>query len=353
MTIIEELRARSFPFRMLQSKLRDEQMHSGVGWGPLLEWYDTNMPDHDETVTWKDVFTEIYTNHLKYGTKGVVVFTIDRLTALALIKKIRSINYADSAFNVNYPLSLTTDELEVASFNPVPTFFEVEDSNVYRLVMCAKRAIKNRELFDFETLDPSVRSAFDSSGQDIQIDEIIVVSKRLIQSFDSVIINPDENRLEIHIDISNKISTDDLFRAIKVNVSKINELLESIPTIERLKDPINFFPYIKALYEEPDGYIHQLGHATGTASIKDEKMRGKGKDLRTELFHEEGLKAIGGFSDFYSITKGWDGDSLGSPQLTIAGRYAQAGSPEASITYAIIDGCNCKEDFEMVLSKLI
>jgi hypothetical protein len=218
--------------------------------------------------------------------------------------------------------------------------------------MCAKRAIKNRELFDFETLDPSVRSAF-NSVQDIQIDEIIVVSKKLIQSFDNVIIKPDENRLEIHIDISNQLSTDDLLRAIKVNVTKINELLESIPSVDRLKDPKNFFPCIAALYDEPDGYIHQLGHATGTASIKDEKMRGKGKDLRTELFHEKGLKAIGGCSDYYSITKGWDTDSLGSPQLTIAGRYAQAGSSEASITYAIIDGCNCKEDFEMVLGKLI
>ena len=141
MTIIAALRARSFPFRMLQSKLRDEQMHSAVGWDPLLEWYDTTTPDHDKTVTWIDVFTEIYSSHLKYGTKGVVVFTIDRLTALKLIKRISSINYADSPFNVNYPLLLTTDELEAASFNPVPTFFETDDSNAHRLVMCAKRAI--------------------------------------------------------------------------------------------------------------------------------------------------------------------------------------------------------------------
>jgi hypothetical protein len=91
MTIIAALRARSFPFRMLQSKLRDEQMHSAVGWDPLLEWYDTTTPDHDKTVTWIDVFTEIYSSHLKYGTKGVVVFTIDRLTALKLIKRISSI----------------------------------------------------------------------------------------------------------------------------------------------------------------------------------------------------------------------------------------------------------------------
>ncbi len=350
LAVIEALRARAFPLNLLQSELREVKMPTARGWDLLLRRFeDGSSFNGDDLVIWEDTLTKIYTNHLRYGTKAVAIFPIEYDTALQLINEIAALNYTESPFHSNYPLPLATNELKETSFNPVPTSFEIEEDSddVKRLVFCAKRAVKIREFFEFDTLEPLVRSSLARNGE---IEELIVIHNRLIQSFDSVIIRPNKNRLEIHIDLSNPLNTIDLLKSIRTYTNKINELLQTVNS--SLGEPVNFFPCIPKLYEEPDGYVHQLGHATGTASIKDEKMRGKCLDLRTELFHGKGLEAVGGSTNCFSIIKGWETD-FGTPHVTITGRFAQAGMPDASVTHAIIDGCNGKEDFEMLLAKLI
>lgn len=304
MAVIEALRARAFPLNLLQSELREVKMRTARGWDLLLRRFeDDSSFNGDDLVIWEDILTKIYTNHLRYGTKAVVIFPIEYDIALQLIDKITDINYTESPFQSNYPLPLATNELKETSFNPVPTSFETDENSddVKRLVICSKRAVKIRESFEFDTLEPLVRSSLARNGE---IEELIMIHNRLIQSFDSVIIRPNENRLEIHIDLSNPLNTVDLSKSIRAYTNKVNELLQAVNN-SSLAEPINVFPCIPKLYEEPDGYVHQLGHATGTVSIKDEKMRGKCLDLRTELFHGKGLEAVGGSTNCFSIIKGW------------------------------------------------
>jgi hypothetical protein len=351
LAVIEALRAHSFPFRLLQSEFKAQQMPSAQSWEPLLKKYeDTSAWDQRDLATLAKALTTLYVNHLRYGTKAVVMFHMAVGVTGQLLGGIAALDNGDSPFRVPYPLPLMGDSLKNTSFSSVLTACETEeDSNDVRLVFCAKRAVKIRETLEAASLEPAFRS---SLGERDEIDEVIIVRNRLIQSFDSVIIRPNDHRVEIHIDMSEPLNASDILRLIGKYTNKINELFPAISGLS-LAEPMNFFPCIGRLYDESDGYIHQLGHATGTASIKDEKMRRKGQDLREESCHEKGLEAVGGFTNSYAITKGWPTDHLGNPQLTIAGRFSQAGASNASVIYAIIDGCTCKQDFDRLLAKLL
>lgn len=114
----------------------------------------------------------------------------------------------------------------------------------------------------------------------------------------------------------------------------------------------NFFPLIATLYEQADGRVVSLGHSTGTRSVKDEKMRGRNLDLREELFHKEGLRAIGR-TDAFSISKEWD-KSMGSGVLTITipGHFSMAGQLTSWINYAELHGATTEDEVAFLLSKL-
>jgi hypothetical protein len=293
LAIFKALKARSFPFQVLQAELNLRNMDSAAGWDRLLEKYETNSSipqnlfDGDSAIYFK--FKELYLNHLYFGTKAVIIFSIEENVALNLIDKFSKLDYRSSPFQSKYPFPLNESELEDLSPNPIPT--HCDNENIFRVIYCSRRIFKVRETIDFANLDSFDRNALS------EYDSIFGIRSVLFQSFDNIIIRPIENRLEIHIDISqpcnasNFLSANDISKTIKFYIGKINELLKDADIT--LNSPMNFFPRIPLLYEEKDGYVHQLGHATGTASIKDERMRKKTLDLREELFHGKGLEAIG------------------------------------------------------------
>lgn len=353
LTIFKALKARSFPFRILRNELNLKSMPSAMGWDRVLEKYETN------SYTAQDIFgndseayfEKLYLNHIYFGTKAVVIFSIEKDVALQLIERFSQFDYTDSPFQSKYPFPLNEGELADLFQNPIATRYE--NDIVFRVIYCAKRQVKIHETIDFSNLDSFDRNSLS------EYEEIIGTRNVLFQSFDSIVIRPDEGRLEFHLDMSQPydnssfLNINDLSKTVNFYTNKINELLKDIEIT--LSPPMNFFPRIPKLYEEKDGYVHQLGHATGTESIKNEMMRDKKKmlDLRDELFHHAGITKLEGDTNCYSITKVWETENLGLPQLIIQGKFSQAGMPDASVTHAIIDGCFCQEDFEMVLSKLL
>jgi hypothetical protein len=347
LNIFEALKSRSFSFRQLQSELKHHQMPSALGWDLLQSRYSNNsLFEDDELANWNNSLQMIYANHLWYGAKAVVIFTLGQKSCLDLIDEFSKLNLEQSPYKSSYPLPLTECELKEITAKHFASFFSKDDEA--RLIFCKKRAVKITELITYDTLEPAFVKHLG------EVEEIIVVRNKLIQSFDSIVIRPDKNRLEIHIDIPNQLTTEEILESVRILKHTIDKTLRELSSDEELSSPINFFPSIAKLYKEDDGCVLQLKHATGTASIKDEKMRGnKYLDLREELFHEKGIEAVGGDTNCYSITKCWETDTGHYPQVTISGSLSHTVSSNPTIEYVVIDNSGCEKNFEMVITKLL
>jgi hypothetical protein len=145
----------------------------------------------------------------------------------------------------------------------------------------------------------------------------------------------------------------DVGRAIIVHMGMLQDRLASSGFKGDVGEfRVNFFPKIASLYATADGVVEHIGHVTTSGSNKSERMRAKEKDLRKEPYHQEGLKAINGGTDLFSISKRWDagGYYIG---IEIPGTHKQAGDPTAKVQVAVIDGCRNGADFGKVLNYLV
>ncbi|WP_346727696.1 hypothetical protein [Escherichia coli] len=114
----------------------------------------------------------------------------------------------------------------------------------------------------------------------------------------------------------------------------------------------NIFTAIDKLYKSADGTILKLGHATGTGSVKEEKMRKRKDDLRKEKYHAAGLAAIGGKTNNFSISKQWNGAHNNILTMHVPGHFSLISSSLPFINHVIIEGCVCKSDYELLMSKV-
>lgn len=354
LNVIRALQARSYSFKQLKSELKQKEMLSAKvnGWSGLLRIYaEYQTSGSKDLPLWQENLTNIFTNHVRYGMKAIVIFPIEHDVALRLIDKMEMLSYNDSPFRSSYPLPLRTDKLRNVSSDSIPTSFELEDAKTRRLVICTRRAIKTRDSFQYDQVSEHVRNDLKEDDED-KFERVIVVRNRIVQSFDSVLIRPTENRLEIHVDIPEYLGVEEVLKTINTHTEKITTLLKGISNANL--EPVNFFPCIARLYKEPQGSVHQLGHTTGSESVKNERMRKKDFDLREEIFHQKGLEALGGSTNLYSITKAWaSSNGIAYPQLSIIGYVSDAEKINAVVNHAIVDGYNCKEDFERLITKLV
>lgn len=325
-------------------------MSSGPGWDTLFEKCKIDLVDEDENRKWETVFKEIYQNHIRFGKKTILMFEVDTDVAIKIASKLYQLVDKTSLFHADFPLPLSLDDLSKNSLNPVVTHCENENGVGTRLIACSKRVFKQREQIILSNLglEENARNSF--AG----FEEVYGVRCGMFQAYDCIVIRPDKKRLEIQIDSSRPLTAFDV-KKIAVHYKKIlNEWMFEQFGLENCLDvAINFFPMIEKLYKAPDGKVSRLGHATGTKSIKDERMHSREQDLRAELFHIGGLKEIK-TTEAYAITKRWNSltDEKSLPSLTIPGHFSLLGVTNARIDHVIIDDCAIQEDFDMVLGKL-
>lgn len=343
---LNALRSRSISFRMLQSELRAKGLGAASGWDGLLQRYATLPDAAEERNKLTEHFKDIYTRQLFYGRKAVSIFAADQAVMQRLTESLTNLLDNTSPFAKRYPMPVNEATLSQCSFDPVLVAVERDDENV-RIISSCKRFYKAREPIELSALEESAKTAL--SGYD----EVFGVKMGIVQAFDSIVLRSDLNRLEIHIDLCCPMIAEDLSRARSWYTERISPLIADLDGWNAgLGLPKNFFPLISKLYNAPDGNVISLGHATGTKSVKEEKMRQRSLDLREELFHKEGIRAIG-HTDAFSIVKAWSLDGgIGRPMVTIPGHFSIAGAINAHVPHVIVDGCATCDDFETILAKL-
>ncbi|WEY37754.1 hypothetical protein [Paraburkholderia sp. SUR17] len=348
--ILDALRERQvcYSFRLVGARLKAAKMPTAQGWTPLIEKFKDMAVSGKRLIECRDELMAIYLDSLKVGTRAVSVFKVSKAEAKRAADEIGKLVDSQSEFAQRFPFPLSKSKLARAPFNGVFCNAKKDGDGSVRLFACCKRAFRTREYIDLELLDSQARSALEG------YDEIFGVRSGYVQGFDSIVVRPDAETVEVQLDIACRLTREDFAKARNFYTERVNSYFgEKFKKDAWLLLPENFYPFIQKLYASTDGIVNSLGHATTTNSIKEERMRGRKSDLRKERFHEEGMQAIKGSTDEYSIRKGWfsaDGNRV--PSVMISGNFAIAGGKDARVSYAIIEGCADEDDFAMVMSKL-
>ncbi len=358
-TVLQEL---SEAFRALQARryafswstvraclMGQYALPTAVGWDALTQKYMDLGPNHKSVAAALSAAKELYKISVRYGTRAVTTFKVGPANAAALINASRVLIKIDSRFKATFPYPLNGEDLKSAPFNGEIVDRRTSPEGVVRLTACCKRAYRERSEIDVAQLDEDAIKALKG------FDQVIGVTCGYVQAFDAIIINPSAGTVEIHIDFSSPSphSEGDVAVYTKYYATLLNRLIpqpDNQPNL--LHRPENLFDRIQKFYDQKDGNVISLAHATGTNSVKVERMRAKGDDLRKEPFHEEGLKAI--FStDIFAISKAWDGEVKSvRPTIDLPGKVSLAGADDARLDYAVIQNCSCVEDFKFAMQKL-
>jgi hypothetical protein len=345
---LDALRQRQVNFRELTAVLRSHDMPTATGWDRLIPKFESLAADVDLSA-YENVLRALYRNHVLYSDRAVVVFQFPEGELAPLLKNIDSWVDSSNSFSEAFPFPVRENALRALSSDPVYTKLTIRTREVGGdgLIACSKRYVRSREVIQYADFPTEVLKAL--AGYD----EIVGIKSKFIQAFDTVIFRSQDDQIALTIDLCGDLSLQDASRAILIHIEMLDERLSSAGFkggISNLR--LNFFPKIAALYSTDDGVVERIGHVTTSGSNKSERMRAKDSDLRLEPYHKEGLKAILGGTDLFSIGKRWDGGGY-SIGLEIPGTHKQAGDPNAVIQVAIFDGCRNGLDFKKVLNYLV
>ncbi|CAI1806196.1 hypothetical protein [Serratia ficaria] len=345
-TLLIGMQDRNISFRTLQNIIKENGIPSARGWSPLIDAYSGKAGREHF-----DILKEIYDSQLIYGRRNIYYSCLGELSQIeGLVKTLKKINGAADKvvvgkYNESYPLPISSDELENMSTLPVPMQV-IESDNTLRIIFCYPRRFKERDVIDVDNLSDEEKVSFGS------YDELIGVRHGVVQAFDSILLDKKNGNIQFQIDICCTMSNEDFDTAARFYRRMVIDSFYNRTRKHLSFKKKNIFSKILELYQEKGGVIADLGHATGTGSLKGEKMRRKGEDLRKEAFHQAGITAISGKTNLYSITKQWYGARGNRLTIEIPGNVALASASKPFIDHAIIEGCSDESDFNLLNSKL-
>lgn len=341
----------AYSFRLVQAQLRAAKMPSAQGWEPLIAKYEAMPHDLKWMSEWLDAARAIFWNAITVGRRAVVVFDVTEQQLAILADRAAALVDTTLPFAQSFPFPVEEEVLRASGYNSRFVAAVPSPAGDTWLFACGKRSYRSREPIAIDELGDDLS---DGARDRLSVfEEVIGIRCGVVQAYDAVVIRHDKRKVEIHIDLCCPMSDADIGQAYSYYTRVLNhDVIESDDPALRLAQPHNFFPDIQRLYNTADGIVSSLGHATGTKSIKQERMRSRVLDLREELFHKEGMREIGG-SDAFSIRKGWNAEHKDSiPTVIIPGHFSLVDLPGARVDYAIVENCLNYIDFEYVMGHV-
>lgn len=207
-----------------------------------------------------------YYDHLLVSEKAIRFFPVDkeRITKLTnLITKNEVQNsvisdlYPMSLFLALYPIPLSEEQLSKTE-DKISLVDLVESEQSLSLVYCSSRFIQERVKIDTSELNPEAKKELNS------YDEVYGIKKYFYQFFDIVVLWKDKPFVEVRVDLTRDISWQDRRKYALEVVGEFNKLTEKVLGVKSLlKNPVNFFPLIKKLYDAKDeGKVRATAHVS-------------------------------------------------------------------------------------------
>jgi hypothetical protein len=193
-----------------------------------------------------------------------------------------------------------------------------------------------------------------------QAEKLIEVKAYDRQTFDVIYFNRQRSYIELRADMTRDTGMPQTSGQLKKSIDDLKffsrRLLATFSKDFVLGTPFNLLPLAKGVYADMSGAIKRIGFATETESVKRETMKA-GVDLRSELFHKTGAKAIDHKMSIFEVAMQWhrmDIDKVDSkPELHIPGSYRDYVQIGARTDYAFVKGMRTYDDSNFVLNKII
>jgi len=337
-------RRMSYSFRLIQARLTSNKAPSALGWDPLREKYKT--VSSEEKSHYEKVWSDLYRDCVLYGRRAVSIYRAPPDLVHKIAKICDDLINKESPYITKFPFPLDGEDLKEQRHNGhFVTLKRMKDGSV-RLIACAKRSYAEREPINLDFLDDQSKEGFED------FDEVIGVRHGVAQAFDVIYIRPSLGEVEVHIDMPCRMTYEDIKNARKYYIGLIKKALPKEVVRESLDSPKNIFPMVRVFYGDSTGIINGLSHATGTSSLKEEKMRNKRQDLRSELFHKSGIDAVK-TTDPYAIRIGWNvATGRNIPTIIVPGNSHLIGNAAAFVGHAILENCSGGRDYKFLMGKL-
>lgn len=338
------------PFPVMRNILRLSDLPLGRGGEETIrKLLKINADERDDYVENFNKLTVLYTDHLLVSEKAIRLFTVESTITSSLIKLICSYSVKQSEFQLSYPLPISEDKLNEVNSNLHLVKILESEANI-TLIFYSKRLI--REEVEINTLDLGSEAKEELRNYR----EIYGIKEYFRQLFDIVIIWKNTSLIEVRVDASNGISSQEKSNSFILVIKEFNKLVEQLLGIKVfLNEPINLFSLIDKLYEADEGRVVDLAFTTDEGSIKSEKMRRGMVDLRLETYHKAGREAVDHISP-YRLGIVWEfevSDEIKTePELLLLGNLRNISSSQSILEDVTVKKCCFLDDYNFIFQKI-
>lgn len=280
------------------------------------------------------------------GDRAVTLFKVSPAWAGNSISALTAGGTESSAFSLSYP-----NPLPEAALRPLSDDLHLSEllsgSNSLTLIFNGRRLIEDRQECSASAVDGAALKKIGWSD----FDEFILVKRRHVQTYEVVHIDSTGGLVELRVEEHQGVRSSESLLQLQ---SKVNSLLVGAGH-SPLGSPVNLFPAIKSIYDDSkQGIVVELGFTTATGSAKHEKMRAHRKDLRTELFHVGGKKAVSGIISPFRVAVRWQAPSGYSEELMLPGSMRQlAKGAGATLDHALFLGTLDEHAVRRCIKRLV
>lgn len=296
------------------------------------------------------LLNRIFQDNIRYGNKAVQITRFDNVAA-PLFTTLKQAVFTPTYKPASFELGITNAvDLNLLSMTPELVFVEPSSKEgCFTLFFYARSYITEKEQFLIDDMKDEL-----SQQRFAGFDQIIAYRRIAYVRIDTIFIDQNDLRVEFRVDITRLDSLDRMQEALKALKEAFRTYLvqnANSKWADVVFPLINLYPKIPSVYADKKGTVVRLGHHTSTGAINQGKMRGLLGDLKQDPGHVAGMAAV--VTESFSITKLFSYDSgYSSVRLSIPGRSADAGQPDARVVTAIIEDCHREEQFEDMASIL-
>lgn len=160
--LLTAIRARraTYSFRCVQTLLKGAGMPSASGWSPLIDKFNS-LNYLDAKIDWNLYHSTLLDMHkasIHAGTTAIWLFKAPKADIAEMIPKLAATVEKGAKFTTRFPYSLTEEELIDQSFNTTPVAVIDLEKGRTVLVACGKRAYREREQLEPETIDEAIKA---------------------------------------------------------------------------------------------------------------------------------------------------------------------------------------------------
>jgi hypothetical protein len=342
---------RRLNIHVVQQILRESELISARSWSEL-KMIVKSAANLDATILDR-LKTALIMQQL-CDLKAVSFYEVTPSAATLIGLKLNASVISPTNLSASFPIDAS--EAVLSSDNgQLKPIFKYSDNFGSGIVLSRRREFTVSNEIKFNSFSPEMKKQFPKA------DKIIEVKSYNKQTYDVIYLNKAHGILEIRADVTREDGQQQTAGQLNKSVDDLRAyasgFVSSAVKGYDLGLPVNLLPLTKKVYEDGSGAIKKIGFATEEESVKRETMKA-GVDLRSELFHKTGAKAIDHKMSIFEVAIQWHGSDVvggisgSKPEIHIPGSYRDYTKTGARTDYLFVKGVRTYADANFIIEKL-